>query len=255
MPELQKMQSPVLHLSVLTLFKEAVVYAGKNLWFCLSVLLFNFLYLNIFPYIDGGISNPLSIVWLVGYYIFWCVFYRYYYELRPYFFLKAVTSSLKPSTKAAVLLFMVMLLVAFLPMLPLFLGYDDVYLDFYEQYVQVVEQLSHNATEPASWKAIFLVYGLFSLIAPIFICKPYMSWIASLRRQSVSFAQVGYKMRGNYWRLVLVSMLLIFPEAIFVQAQKIWSFPTCVSLFFTAVVFVYTNIVFAKMYDFFYIQK
>ena len=148
-----------------------------------------------------------------------------------------------------------MLMIAFLPMLPLFLGYDDIYLDFYEKYVQMMAGLSQKTSTQVPWSQIGLVYGLFSLAAPVLICKPYMAWIASLCRQNLSFTQTGDKMRGNYWSLVLISLALFFLEAFNIQAEKIWHLPKYLNLVITALIFVYTNIVFAKVYDFFYVKK
>ena len=33
--------------------------------------------------IEGGFENPLSLVWSIAYYVFWCVFFRIYYQKKP----------------------------------------------------------------------------------------------------------------------------------------------------------------------------
>lgn len=252
MPELEKLQTEKLQLQPLIILRAALSYIISKPIFFISVLIFNIAYLGIYGNIKGGISNPLSILWLIGYYIFWCVFYRYYYGLRPYFFLKAITSSLKPSTKAVVVLFLVMMLIAFLPMLPLFLGYNDLYLNFYENYMQTVESLAHQESITKVWHGMFMVYSIFCLLAPILICQPYMAWIASLCRRNFSFKQVRERMQGNYWNLVFISLILVFPEAFIEQITKNDGILGYISISLNALLFIYTNVVFAKIYDFFY---
>lgn len=255
MPELTPVKEKKLHLHIGHLLKSSLFYIMANPLFCLCVFTANLAYMLLFKAIHGGISNPLSILWLIGYYIFWCAFYRYYYNLRPYFFIKAITASLKPSTKAMVFLFLVMLTIAFLPMLPLFLGYNELYLDFYERYMQIFEGIANNNSDKVAVSDVLLIYGTMALLAPVLICKPYIAWIASLCRRSVSFAQVGHKMRGNYGALVIISAILIFPEAVVSQLDKIWQMHNWLGYSINAMLFVYTNIVFAKMYDFFYVKN
>lgn len=252
MPELEKLQTKKLHLLPLKILQTAMMQIISQPLFFVLVLIFNIFYLWLYDNIKGGISNPLSILWLIGYYIFWCVFYRYYYGLRPYFFIKAVTASLKPSTKAVVILFLVMMVIALLPMLPLFLGYNDLYMNFYENYMQMIESLSRREAIAEVWHGILVVYGVFCLLAPILICQPYMAWIASLCRRSFSFKQVRDKMRGNYWNLVFISLLLVFPEALIDRVATTGDLSGYISTSVDALLFIYTNVVFAKIYDFFY---
>lgn len=244
-----------LRLRPIQLLANALAYVVANPLFCLCLFVANMAYMLLFRAIHGGISNPLSLVWLVGYYIFWCVFYRYYYGLRPYFFFKAVTDSLKPSTKALGILFLVMLIIVFMPMMPLFLGYDELYLEFYEGYMKMFEGLSKKSDIGVPWEDILMIYGIFALAAPALICKPYMSWIASLCRRSLSFTEAGNKLRGNYLPLVLISFILTTPEALAGELDRFWHLQNWFSYSISALLFVYTNIVFAKIYDFFYVKN
>ncbi|MBQ9034818.1 MAG: hypothetical protein IJ099_02505 [Alphaproteobacteria bacterium] len=255
MPELPQKQILRLKIKPLTIFNDSLQYILSKYMFFIFILFFNFAYLWLFENIDSGISNPLSILWFGGYYIFWCVFYRYYYSLRPYFFFKAITSSLKPSTQAVVILFLVMTIVAILPMLPLFLGYNNVYLDFYENYVRSIEELSDKSVEAASWKSVLWVYGLFSLAAPFLICRPYMAWIASLCRRNISFSEAGYRMRGNYWNLVLIIVILLIPEIMVIYAEKNKILMQYSVLGINSAIIIYANVVFAKIYDFFWMKE
>ena len=203
----------------------------------------------------GGISNPFSILWLTAYYLFWCWFYRYYYNLKPYVMDKAIFGSLSPSTKALVIMFLVTVCIILLPMIPLFLGFNDVYLNFYEQYTSAVESLSSPKDIGASLAEIFIICFIFSLLAPAMICKPYLAWISALRGTNASFKKAGDKIKGNYWTFVLVSALLLFPEALFDRFDAIFNLQNWLSYTGGTLIFVYTNILFAKIYDFFYLKN
>ena len=140
-------------------------------------------------------------------------------------------------------------------MMPLFLGYDELYLEFYEGYMKMFEGLSKKSDIGVPWEDILMIYGIFALAAPALICKPYMSWIASLCRRSLSFAEAGNKLRGNYLPLVLISFILTTPEALAGELDRFWHLQNWFSYSISALLFVYTNIVFAKIYDFFYVKN
>ena len=254
MPQMMMKKEKIIHVDPLRILIEAMFYIKSNWLFCLSVFVANWAYILLFKMLPGGISNPLSIVCLIVYYVCWCAFYRYYYQLRPYFFVKAITGSLKPSTKAAVLLFLSMILIVFLPMIPLLLGYNDVYLDIYERYVHIFESLAEAEKGGNFSSEIYICYAIVALISPPLICRPYMAWISSLQRQNASFKLAGDKMRGNYWALVLLSVILLFAEAVATQIDKMYQLHGWLDYSLNSVLFVYMNIVFAKLYDFFYVQ-
>jgi hypothetical protein len=143
--------------------------------------------------------------------------------------------------------------IALLPLVPLFLGFDDVYMDIYERYLQP-ESAAAFAEGRFSISDIVLIYGIMTLLAPMLICKPYLAWIASLRGQNSSFRKVGDKTKGNYWQFVLISALLLYPEAAASQLDAYWHLYNWLDYTVSTIIFIYTNIVFAKIYDFFYLK-
>ena len=254
MPQLEQKKNAIIRLNPFSILWSALVYIRANWLFCLSVFVANLAYILLFKSIPHGMTNPLSLLWLAGYYVFWCAFYRYYYQLRPYFFVKAITGSLTPSTKGVLFLFLGLVLIVYLPMFPLLLGYNDIYLDLYERYVQIFESLADaDRIRAASWD-VFICYGIVALLSPPLICRPYMAYIASLQRQNVSFTQAGNKMRGNYWALVFISAVLLFAEAAAEQLDRLFKLQDWLSFSLGSFIFVYMNLVFAKLYDFFYVK-
>lgn len=249
-----KNKPKILKLKLWPLLKDSFAYVCNNKQFVLCVAIINMVYMLVLKSL-GGIANPLSIIWAVAYYLFWCWFYRYYYHLRPYLMDRAILGSLSPSTKALVLMFLVTIGIIFLPMIPLFLGFTDVYLNFYEQYAAAVENLSSPKDIGASLADISIICLILSLLAPVMICKPYLAWISSLRGTNASFKKAGDKIKGNYLTFVLISAFLLFPEALFDRLDVIFGLQNWLSYIGGTLVFIYTNILFAKIYDFFYLKN
>lgn len=254
MPKMTPKENPKITMYVSAIFREANCYIAENRLFTLCVFVVNMAYMLTFKSIDGGLSNPLSLVWAVTYYIFWCAFYRYYYHLKPYILSKTLLGSMAPSSKALVLMFVVIMGLALLPMLPLFLGFNDVYLDYYERYTAAIENLSDTQDIGTSFVDILVVYGIMSLLAPHLICKPYLAWISSLRGHNASFRKAGNKTRGNYVAFVMISAALLYPEALGLEIDRVFHLQEWFHYTVSTVIFVYTNIIFAKMYDLFYLK-
>ena len=236
------------------ILREANRYIFNNPLFVLTVCAVNMVYMLCLKAIPNGIQNPLFVGWIVTYYIFWCFFYRHYYGLRPYFLSKVLLRSLESSTKAMVIIVAIGFAIALLPMVPLFLGFDEVYMDIYEHYLQPESGIINASGEGFSISDIILFYGIITLLAPVLICKPYLAWIASLRGQNSSFRKVADKTRGNYWQFVIISALLLYPEALASQLDVYWNLHSWFNYTISTVIFIYTNIVFAKIYDFFYLK-
>lgn len=249
MPKLRKKQK-ILQMSIGTVLHDSMRYIGCNVEFCTCLFVMNMVFMLIIKNIPSGISNPLSLVWCICYYMFWCFFYRYYYHLRPYFDFSKLAGSLAPSSKAIILLALTAVLIVFLPMVPLFLGYKDLYLDFYEQYLILTV-----SGDIRSFYYKLILYGLLSLLMPSLVCRPYLAWIASLRGRNASFSKVGDKTRGNYWKFVFISMLLIYPEVMADHFDEAYQLQGWLSHIAGTVIFMLTNIIFAKIYDFFYIEN
>ncbi|MBR1398692.1 MAG: hypothetical protein IJ564_00755 [Alphaproteobacteria bacterium] len=256
MPKLKtkkKSADEIRKINVKALLNDTFSYIRENPQFVLCLIVVNMVFMLFFKAI-GGISNPLSILWCAAYYLFWCWFYRYYYHLKPYIFSKTVFGSLAPSTKALVLMGLVFAVILVTPMVPLFVGFNDVYLNYYENYISAVESLSTQNDIEASFADIAIIYGIFALLSPMLICKPYMAWISSLRGHNASFRKAGDKTKGNYLSFAIISALLLYPEAVCDKLDAILGADKWLSYVCSTLIFAYTNIIFAKMYDFFYLK-
>lgn len=255
MPELERKPTPkILKLNIGEILKDSFAYIAANKKFVLCITVVNMAYMLILKSL-GGITDPFSILWIIAYYLFWCCFYRYYYSLKPYILSKTIFNSLSPSTKALVIMFLVTAGIILMPMIPLFLGFNDVYLNFYEQYTSAIENLSSPKDIGTSLAEISIICLILSLIMPALFCKPYMAWISSLRGTNSSFRKAGDRIKGNYGTFGIISALLLFPEAISDRIDTILGLQNWLSYTVGTLIFVYTNIIFAKIYDFFYLKN
>ena len=254
MPQLTPKKKRLIRMNFWHIFRDANHYIAANKIFVLCVCVVNMVYMLCLKAIPGSIQNPISIVWFVTYYIFWCFFYRYYYGLRPYFFSNTLFGSLAPSTKALFVLAALTMGIVLAPMIPLFLGFNDVYMDIYERYLQPATEMAARGDVMLTGPETFVIYAMVTLLAPILLCKPYLAWIASLRGQNASFRKVADKIKGNYWQFVVISAFLLFPEAILAQLDLYFNLQNWLDYTGSTIIFIYTNIIFAKIYDFFYLK-
>ena len=224
----------------------------RDALYCLSYkqlflfVIVNFVYLFCFEFIQGGFSNPLSILWLFAYYVFWCVFFRYYYHKKPYLFIPNILGSLIPSTKMFFLVIVISVLLGLLPYLPLLMGFDDKYLMFFESYMYQLQNAQINILN------MFILSMILMLIFPIILCRPFLAFISSVQGLNSSFKKAWKKSSGNYWQFVLIVFLLNIPCVIVYEIDTYFKCQGYLNLFFYSVFFVYYNLVFAKIYDFFY---
>ena len=99
----------------------------------------NFAFLSAFALIPDGLSNPLSIVWLMLYYIYWCGFFRVYFKKKPYFLTMDIFGSIIPSTKIFFITVLAAFLLIILLYLPLFMWFNEKYLLFFEKYMEALQ--------------------------------------------------------------------------------------------------------------------
>ena len=231
---------------VIDILKQAYTYMLANekaihpIWFVHIVLCAA---INL---IEGGFSNPLSLIWSVVYYIFWCVFFRQYYQKKPYLSFKKVGASLLPSTKMFFMSFALIMLLVILPYIPLLMGFHNRYLALFEQYMASLQAPQMSLYNMAVFSLVFLV------ISPIVFCRPYLAWISSLQGCSGSIKKVFKKTKGSDMSFVYLMLLLNIPcFAVHILDTALGCFGWF-SVIFYSIYLIYFNVVFAKVYDWFY---
>ena len=203
----------------------------------------NFSFLLIFKYIPNGWTNSLSILWLVAYYIYWCIFIRYIQQHKPYFSLIRIFNGLIPASKIMFMNISIYLLITIIPFVPLFMGFGERYLEFFEGYMEYQEGLFGNS----------LFYLCLILISPYTICRPYLAWISSLVSKSRWIVDAYKRTRCNYINFIKLATII---TAIFAIANYIDNFfKSDIMIFVISVTSVYFNVVFINLYKTFYKRR
>ena len=240
------MADEVKSIPIRQILRQALTYFYANVKSMSLFWLINFLALGLFNFIEGGFSNPISIVWLLGYYIYWCVFFRFYFNKKPYILTMDIFGSIVPSTKIFFLFVMATFLLIILPFLPLFMGFNEKYLLFFEKYMLTLQNIEGDVVNQ------FIFSGILLIASPIIIARPVFAWMSSLQGLNGSFKKAFRKTQGNYWRFLFIMVFLNIPCVIFYEVDKVLCLNGWLSTFVCAGFFVYFNLAFAKMYDFFY---
>lgn len=231
--------------SLMSVFKSSnrFIWMYKKtilLWLCA-----NYILLYIFTLIPNGWTNSLSILWLIIYYVYWCIFIRYIQQHRPYFSLVRTLNGLIPTSKILFINIFLYVLIITIPYIPLFMGFRNKYLEFFENYMRFIE--SYN-TVPG--KALFFIFLL--LISPYTISRPYLAWISSLIGKSRSIMDAYKKTHGNYLAFVLCLTITSSICILFYCVDTVYKKHT---LFLIMPIFtIYFNIVSITLYKIFYKQ-
>lgn len=222
--------------------KFALLFKHTFIIFCLI----NFLFLYIFSMIPNGWTNSLSIIWLVAYYVYWCVFIRFVQQHPPYFSIIRIFNGLIPASKIMFINIFIYLIIVVLPYIPLFMGFRETYLEFFERYMEAMQ--SYNSLPG---KTLFYIFML--LLSPWTLSRPYLAWISSLIGKSRSITDAYKKTKGNYWNFVQCAVVMSALFTIFYYVDTIYKTNTL--LFLMSVFPIYFNIVFIDVYKFFYKRK
>ncbi len=205
--------------------------------------LVNFLFLYIFIYIPNGWTNSLSILWLVAYYIYWCIFIRYILQHKPYFSLVRIFNGLIPASKIMFMNISIYLLFAVIPFVPLFMGFRERYLEFFEKYMEY-----HNGI-----LGTLLFYTCMVLISPFTISRPYLAWISSLVGKSRWIMDSYKRTRYNYGNFIQLAIIIALFFIISYYIDTTYKINTTIILMTLAPI--YFNIVFINIYKIFYKHK
>lgn len=219
--------------------KFVLLFKRTFLFWCFA----NFLFLYIFSCIPNGWTNSLSILWLIAYYVYWCVFIRYTLQHKPYFSLIRIFNGLIPASKIMFMNISIYLLFAVIPFIPLFMGFGEKYLEFFEKYMEYQKGALGN----------ILLYACLILISPFTICCPYLAWISSLVGKSRWIVDAYKRTRNNYINFVKLAATITLIFAISNYIDKFFKINTMI--FTVSILSIFFNIVFINVYKIFYKRK
>ena len=227
-----------------SLLRESVVYVlnSKRSMFCFAVVHMLLLFIG-FDAIDGW-HDIFFLPWLAVYYLFWCFFFRFYFERKPYLWTPKLLYTLVPSTKILALTFLIITILLALPLVPPFLGIGTDWAMEYSLYLQRYMEDSKVVD------IVTIVLLLF--VSPFIFYRPMMAWIGSLLGRSGSFKTAFVRTKGNYWRMFFLTVVF---ELIMLGLSVIdsrWKTANCASIVLGTPVVILFNVVLAKTYDYFF---
>lgn len=179
-------------------------------------------------------------VLLIFAYAFWCYFFRFYFDKKPYFQLKSMGSSVAPSTKILFLSFVVMTLLILFPFALPFLGLGEA--DYYLKFLSDKETVD----------TVSAVVGIF--FAPFLFFRPFFAWIGSVLGRNGNLRFAMQKSRGNYWQIVALLLILNIPFVMIEQICRATNAPEWGLYFLLSPLIVFTNLVIARSYEFFFME-
>ena len=236
-------------LNVSAVLKEAYAYMSANERNLHKIWLIHFALCAVFNLLPGGFSNPISLVWSLGYFVFWCVFFRIYYQKKPYFCFSKICASAIPSSKMIFITFVLLFFLLILPFLPLLMGFNNRYLLMFEKYMTALQTPSTSLLNVSVFSLLFL------LISPFAFCRPYLAWISALQGFSGSVRKVFKKTVGNNLRFMLLMFLLNLPCILAFEIDTLLGCHGWFLAAFYSIYLIYCNVVFAKVYNHFYQTK
>ena len=182
---------------------------------------------------------------MVSAYAFWSYFFRFYFDKKPYFLLKPILGSLVPSTKILLIVIVfgtVLNLLPYIPMITAFMGingaWQESYQSFLLNYVQEGKMLD------------FVLTIIFTLVSPYILYRPFLAWISAVVGRSGSIKNAFAKSRGNYWQFVAIIAILNVAYIGLQELGDVLSLPMPVFMIVGSLLFMYSNIVFIKSYEF-----
>lgn len=229
--------------SLITVLKNSTRFVLLYKKVFISWCLANFIFLYLFRWIPNGWTNSLSILWLVAYYVFWCVFIRYVPQHQPYFSLIRIFNGLIPTSKIMFINISIYVLLAITPYIPFFMGFRDKYLEFFESYMAIMQ--SNN-----SLLSSVLVYVFMILISPYTIIRPYIAFIGAIIGRNRSIMDAYKRTWGNYVNFVIFA---VFMSGFIMLSYGIDdAFKINSKIILMSILPIYFNIVMINVYKIFY---
>ena len=227
-------------LPLMKILDASVDYCVENVKSVSAFVVVNLLFLLASLLLPGGYANPMFLVWLAVYYVFWCYFFRFYFNRKPYLMFKKICDSLVPSTKILFLTAVFALIFAAFPIvLPFLLPVEmvDAYTNFLRKYLNELD---------------WVIFLILLLISPLILYRPFMAWISALLGRNRTLRYAWSKTKGNYLPLLCLAVVMNLCGFLVDSLGQINDFCMVFSWFLMSPLMVYFNVVIAQVYAFFF---
>lgn len=238
-------------IEVQNLLRESVEYVTQQ-WKVLGIFTLVAIVLNLLIGLLGGTESYVFGGLLVALYLLESVFFRFFFDKRPYLQWRPIMRSLVPSVKVVFLAAMFALTLSLLPFIPLLLGlpyfeeytnslaYADDYLLFLQRYMQEVPLVDWGLN------------AILILIAPIILFRPMLAWIAAIMGRRGSLRVAWRMSKGNYMSFLALSFIFLVPLMLLYHLKELMPELSILTDMLSVILMMFFNVVQAKIYKIFY---
>lgn len=233
-------------LSVVKLIRESFQYwqeHKKLMWGSSLVMLLMSAIAQVFNWWTSSWFLP----WLIVLYVLGCAFFRFIFDRKPYFEKDKMLKSLIPSTKILVIMLVSVSLVTLLPFVPLLM--NNVPADVKDNYFIFLQTYMDDSGEVTLVQSVIIL-----LLSPLIFFRPFMAWISSILGRSGLMATAWDKSRGNYVPMLMLMTVLSIPTVLWNFISDFGSWGILVSIVLNAPLLVFSNLLLAKAYSFFFLE-
>jgi len=233
-------------ISLKRLFINSIKY-GLRKWHELSLFTVVHILLLIvgFKFINGW-HDKLFLLWIVPYYMFWCFFFRFYFDRKPYVMTTMIFDTLLPSTRILVLSMLITILIVSVPFLIPFIGINSPWVDSY------VDHLQKYTEDTATINIVATI--IMTIISPFIFYRPMMAWIGSLIGRSGLLSTAFARTKGNYWQFMTITVVFSLLSLLVEVLDNALSMRSWLIIFLDSAIVVFLNVVIAKTYEYFFLE-
>ena len=199
----------------------------RRKWHELSLFAIIHIFLIIvgFKFINGW-HDKLFLLWLVPYYMFWCFFFRFYFDRKPYIMTPKIFDTLLPSTR---ILGLTILVTTFIVLIPLIIPFISGNSPWVDSYINHLQHLTEEDTQVINTITSLII----TILSPLIFYRP---------------------MKGNYWQFLLLTVMinLLFIVIEFIDTKL--SLGSWLFILFGSILAVVGNVVLAKTYEYFFLE-
>lgn len=194
----------------------------------------------------NGWHDKLFLLWIVPYYMFWCFFFRFYFDRKPYVMTTMIFDTLLPSTRILVLSVVITMLIISVPFLIPFIGIDSPWVDSY------VDHLQKYTEDTATINIVATI--IMTIISPFIFYRPMMAWIGSLIGRSGLLSTAFARTKGNYWQFMTITVVFSLLSLLVEVLDNALSMRSWLIIFLDSAIVVFLNVVIAKTYEYFFLE-
>lgn len=194
-----------------------------------------------------GVGTLWFLLWIASYYLFNFIFFRWFFDRKPYLFTKKFFDTLLPAAKILFGVMLLLTILAYLPYVPLlFVGASD------NLKSMVTEFIGDFMGDSNIYNVV--ISGILVLCSPFILYRPMLAWIASVIGRSGLFKNV-FKRTEGYYKLFLGIFVSFYFITLGIQLVDIGlHLHNCLLWLLIAPLTVLLNLVLAKTYEFLFLD-